>query len=103
MLNDAYIVLISKLDNPSIMQDIRPVSLYNVIYKIISKVERCVLHKCIFEEQSAFVANRSILDNVMVAIEVIHHLKCRVKGKVGKVALKIDISKAYDKVWSGVI
>ncbi|KAK2382439.1 hypothetical protein QL285_069974 [Trifolium repens] len=31
-------------------------------------------------------------------METIHHMKCKVKGKVGKVALKIDISEAYDRV-----
>jgi hypothetical protein len=34
----------------------------------------------------------------MIAMETIHHMKCKVKGKVGEVALKIDISKAYDRV-----
>lgn len=57
-----------------------------------------MLHKYIFEEQSVFVADRSILDNVMVAIEVIHHMKCNLHGKVGEMALKIDINKAYDRV-----
>lgn len=46
----------------------------------------------------AFVENRSIIDNVIAAHEVIHHMKCKRKGKVGEVALKIDISKAYDRV-----
>jgi hypothetical protein len=34
----------------------------------------------------------------MVAMETIHHMKCKVRGKMGEVALKIDISKAYDRV-----
>jgi hypothetical protein len=37
----------------------------------------------------------------MVAIEVIHHMKAKTKGKLGEVALKLDISKAYDRIdWS---
>lgn len=44
----------------------------------------------------AFVENRSIIDNVIATHEVIHHMKCKRKGKAGEVALKIDISKAYD-------
>jgi hypothetical protein len=49
-------------------------------------------------EQSAFVADRSILDNVIVAMETMHHMKCKTRGNIGEVALKIDISKAYDRV-----
>lgn len=84
------------------MTDLRPIFLCNVIYKIISNVLanrlKVVLPMCISAEQSAFVASGSILDNIMVAIETIHHMKCIVNGKVGEVALKIDISKAYDRI-----
>jgi hypothetical protein len=34
----------------------------------------------------------------MEAMETIHHMKCKVEGKVWEVALKIGISKAYDRV-----
>jgi hypothetical protein len=64
---------------------------------------KVLLPKCISQEQSAFVENRSILDNVMVASEILHHMKCKTRGRVGELALKIDISKAYDRVkWSHV-
>lgn len=49
-------------------------------------------------EQSAFVENQSIIDNVMVAYEIVHHMKCKKKGRVGEVVRKIDISNAYDRV-----
>jgi hypothetical protein len=53
--------------------------------------------------RGGFEENRSIVDNVMVAYEIIHGMKCKRKGKVGEVALKIDISKAYDGVnWNFV-
>lgn len=84
------------------MNDWRPIALCNVIYKIVAKVLanrlKNVLDKCISVTQFAFVPRRSILDNVMAAIEIIHHMKSKVKDNVGEVALKLDISKAYDKI-----
>lgn len=101
-LNDTNIALIPKVDNPLTMKDMRPISVCNVLYKIVAKVLanrlKKVLPNCISEEQSAFVEGRSILDNVLVAFEIIHHLKCKTKGARGEVALKIDISKAYNRV-----
>jgi hypothetical protein len=90
-LNNTNIVLIPKVANPTSMKDLRPISLCNVLYKIVSKVLanrlKPLLSRYISTEQSAFVVDRSILDNVMVAMETIHHMKCKVKGKVGEVAL----------------
>ncbi|XP_058741550.1 uncharacterized protein LOC131613927 [Vicia villosa] len=57
-----------------------------------------LLEKCVSEEQSAFVEGRSILNNAMIATEIIHTLKRRTKGNKAHLALKIDISKAYDRV-----
>jgi hypothetical protein len=34
----------------------------------------------------------------MVAIEVVHYMKLKTGGKKGNVALKLDISKAYDRI-----
>lgn len=75
-------------------------SLCNVLYKIVSKVLanrlKSKLSKCIYENQSAFVPGRSILDNALVAIEIVHFMQCKKKAAEGEVALKLDISKAYD-------
>ena len=51
-----------------------------------------------FIKSISFIANRSITDNVLVAFEIIHHMKRKNTGTEGEVALKLDISKAYDKV-----
>ena len=101
-LNTTNIALIPKGTVQTTMKDWRPIALCNVLYKIIAKVLanrlKRVLPKCISDHQSAFVPGRSILDNAMVAIEVIHHMKSKVRGKTGCVALKLDISKAYDRM-----
>ena len=55
----------------------------------------------ISEAQSAFVPRRLIINNIMIAFEINHFLKRKMQGKEGVVALKIDMSKAYDRVeWS---
>ena len=41
---------------------------------------------------------RFITDNVLVAYETLHTMHCKKKGKKGSLALKLDISKAYDHV-----
>ena len=87
------------------MADFRLISLCNVIYKIISKVLvnrlKLILPQINTSSQSAFVPGRLITDNVLVAYESLHAMHCHKKGKTGSIALKLDISKAYDRVeWS---
>lgn len=50
---------------------------------------KLVLDKCTSIKQIAFVPNHSILDNVMLAFEIIHHLKNKRKGKTREVAFII--------------
>ncbi|XP_024025499.1 uncharacterized protein LOC112092774 [Morus notabilis] len=59
---------------------------------------KIVLDRIISESQSAFVRGRSITDNVMVAFEVLHAMKRKNNMKNRWLALKLDMSKAYDRV-----
>ena len=101
-LNNTMIVLIPKCMNPSSMKELRPISLCNVLYKLVAKVlanrMKDVLCRLISLSQAAFVHVHSITDNILLASEVLHYLKRCMRGRIGDVALKLDISKAYDKV-----
>lgn len=56
------------------------------------------LPKLVDEAQSAFVSNRAIQDNILIAFDMIHVMKNKRSARVRDVAVKIDISKVYDKV-----
>ena len=94
--------MIPKVKNPERVSEFRPISLCNVIYKIVSKVIanrlKPMLNKIISKTQSAFVAERLITDNILIAYESLHHMKTSCTGKTGFMALKLDMSKAYDRV-----
>jgi hypothetical protein len=98
-LNSTFIALIPKNDNPQGLDEFRPISLCNCIYKIIAKVIarriKGVLSTSISKEQFGFLEGGQIHEAIRVAQEGIHSIKTKnLKGTV----LKIDLSKAYDRV-----
>lgn len=104
-LNQTNLCLVPKTDRPVSKAEFRPISLCNVGYKIISKILstrlKRILPKIISETQSAFVANRQITDNILIVQEMFHALRTNQSCKNKFVAIKTDMSKAYDRVeWS---
>ena len=106
-INKTNIALVPKVKYPTTMKEFRLISLSNVVYKLISKTLanwlKSVLPQIISKNQSAFLSERLITDNVLVAFELMHYLDHKKEGKESFMAVKLDMSKAYDRVeWNFV-
>ncbi|OMO55673.1 reverse transcriptase [Corchorus capsularis] len=101
-INSFRIVLILKIDSPVSVKDYWSISLCNVVFKIISKALvnrlKVILPELIGENQSAFVPDRMIFDSDMIAFETVHFMKKKLTKRQKYMALKLDLSKAYDRV-----
>lgn len=96
-VNHTLLALVPKVHNPMLVFDFRPISLCNVLNKLIAK---CVVnHFIILEEHSAFVPGRQILDNVMVAFETMHCLNTCRTGSKHLLALKLDMSDRVEWIF----
>lgn len=99
-VNSTILALIPKKHESITMGDYRPISCCNVIYKVISKILarrlKSILPKFISPNQSAFVKERLLMENVLLASELV---KSYHKSNIAsRCAIKIDISKAFDSV-----
>lgn len=101
-LNHTYIALILKVEKPRNVIEFKAISLCNVIYRIIAKTIanklKYMLHDIISPTQSTFIPNKLITDNVVIWYECLHKIRLSKGRKNGLIALKLDISKAYDRI-----
>lgn len=100
-VNHTFLALMPKQAVTNRIEQFRPISLCNVIYKVITKILanrlKPFLDDLIHPSQTTFIPHWSILDNVIINHEIMCFLKFR-KGKKGYMVVKVDMAKAYDMV-----
>jgi hypothetical protein len=93
-LNETFLTLIPKVNNPSTFGDYRPIALCNICYKMISKVIvnrlKPVLSRSLSEEQLGFLKGRQILDAIGMTQECLHNIK---EKNSKALILKLDLKK----------
>jgi hypothetical protein len=99
LVNQAYMVLLNKKNDASLISDYRPISLVHSFVKLLTEVlaQRLApkLDSLVCQNQSAFIKGCVIHDNFK-AVDLI--AKCLHRIKVSCALAKIDITKAFDTV-----
>lgn len=105
-VNATTLALIPKVQGAETLKDFRPISCCNILYKVVSKILanrlKVFLPDLIEPNQCAFVKGRLLLENVLLATELVKNYH---KDSIGACSvLKLDISKAFDTVnWSFIL
>ncbi|KAA3470643.1 reverse transcriptase [Gossypium australe] len=96
---ETNIDILPKVNNPTRMQQFRPISLCAVLYKLIPKVLVNLLASlCVDEAHSAFVLGRLITYNIIPSYEIVNSFHRKRRGKNGHFAFKLHMSKTYDRI-----
>lgn len=103
--NETHVRRIPKMKSSKRVSDYRPITLctthYKIIAKLLTKRIQPLLHSLISPSQSAFVPGRAISDNILITHEILHYLRRSGAKKHVSMAVKTDMSKAYDRIeWS---
>lgn len=104
--NNTFLTSLTKVPQAEKMEDLRPISLCNFVYKIISKLMsdmlQFIIPHIISNTQITFVKGRHIGKNIVLAHEVIRKVFA---SKIRRdFCLKVDLKKAFDRVkWSFVL
>lgn len=99
-LNSTLLVLIPKRPGAEEIKAFRPISCLNTIYKLISRILcdrlKVVSPYLVLPNQTAFIKDRLLTENVLLASEVLQGYQN--ESVSGRITLKVDISKAFDSV-----
>lgn len=101
--NATVLTLIPKKTNATSISDFRPISCCNTTYKVISKLLatrlKQVMPMIISNTQSAFIPGRLMIENVLMATELVKGYNWKNLSK--RSMLKVDLKKAFDSLdWS---
>ena len=100
MINSTFITLIPKSEHADSLEQFRPISLCNFLYKVITKLLanrlQLVLPTIINPSQAAFIKGRSIQSNILLANDLTRNLHSKHRGN--RVCLKADLHKAFDSI-----
>lgn len=87
---------------PNVAAGVRPISLCPVFFKLVTKAMtnriQGVITSLVGVNQYASGPCKQIYDSAIVAYETLHVMKNKCIGKIGQMALKLDMSKAYGRL-----
>jgi len=97
--NHTFLHLIPKNNKATKIQDFRPIACYNTLYKVLAKIlcrrlSLC-LNQLVLDNQTTFIKDRSIGDDILLAHETIRGI---VRKDNTNMCVKVDLRKAYDSV-----
>ena len=104
--NTTILTLIPKKQSVNRIADFRPISCCNTVYNAVSKLMadrlKQVLPLLIFNSQSAFIPGRILVENVLMATQLIQGYNWKKISK--RSVLKVDLKKAFDSInWSYIV
>ena len=80
----SLMVLLPKKESPGTFVDYRPMCLCNFLNKVITRVlcnrMKSIMSSLISPEQSTIVKGRDIMDNVLLAQEMVPHVHKKIRG-----------------------
>ena len=106
-INQTFISLIPKVDHVEVVNHFRPIDLCNVIYKVIIKTLanrlKMIMPSIITPTQCGFIPNCNSSNDIIVAQEILYKMR-HSSGNKGFMAIKLDLQKAYDRLfWKFIV
>lgn len=104
--NATNLTLVPKFPGATTIKDFWHISCCNTLYKTISKLLvfriKPLLSKIIFPNQSTFIKGRQLLENTLLASEMVNG--CHKDKGPKRLTIRVDITKAFDTLrWDFIL